>query len=369
MIAINKNPLSKLSDSQIIKRLDALVQKERQTTLDIIRHLIEMDRRKLHLGRGYGSLYEYSTLHLGYSKSAAMRRIRTARCIRDFPEIFEMLEKNELNLTSICMLDGIMNEANKKEVLKEARFKSKRQIEEIIARYKPGKELKDRVRTIFVKTVREVAANTNASNANASGICSPPDNSSKPNWVKFTSAAGGKKSCTFSNTQTQETILKKKFKLEFAVDPEFMKKLEEANAILSKKYPEGVPFEKLFEVMLDEYLEKHSPKRKIRRREKRKADKKKSGVNKRSRHIPEAVQDQVFTRDNGRCTYKGPGGRMCNSTWNLEIDHILPFARGGDHTIQNLRLLCAKHNHLEAERVYGREFMDGRMYRAKHMRE
>jgi hypothetical protein len=61
MIAIKKNSPAALSDSQIINYLDSLVQKERQTTLEILRHLIELDRRKLYLGRGYASLYEYCT--------------------------------------------------------------------------------------------------------------------------------------------------------------------------------------------------------------------------------------------------------------------------------------------------------------------
>jgi 5-methylcytosine-specific restriction endonuclease McrA len=38
----------------------------------------------------------------------------------------------------------------------------------------------------------------------------------------------------------------------------------------------------------------------------------------------------------------------------LQIDHVKPAARGGANTIDNLRLLCAYHNRLEAERLMGR---------------
>ena len=75
--------------------------------------------------------------------------------------------------------------------------------------------------------------------------------------------------------------------------------------------------------------------------------------NDRSRRIPAAVRDAVFTRDNGRCTFKGPTGERCDSTHSLQIDHIVPFARGGTNAASNLRLLCGKHNLLEAERAYG----------------
>lgn len=389
MIAVRQNPLARLSDSQLIKKLDALVQKERKATLEVIRHITEFDRRKLYLGIGYGSLYDYCTLHLGFSEAAAMRRIQTARCIIDFPEIYRMLENNELNLTGVCMLLGILTESNKKEVFKAVRCKSKRQIEEIVARYKPGKDIKDRVRPIFVKTTPETAPNASKSsapgNSNSRNIRLNPDNSKQENWGKFTTAGGGEKSaasqmhglCNSGKTPPQNTFMKKKYKLEFTVDPECMKKVEEVKAILSKKYPEGVPLGILLEEMADEYLEKHSPEQKKQRREKRQAKqgtKKKgkqgeSNNSKRFRHIPQAVQDKVYARDKGRCTFVGPKGVRCNSTWNLEIDHVKPYGRGGSHSIRNLRLLCGRHNQHEAEKTYGEEFIKQQRYKAKSMRK
>ncbi|MFH1754734.1 MAG: hypothetical protein ABIA59_03425, partial [Candidatus Latescibacterota bacterium] len=113
MSVFTQNPLTALSDAQLLKRLDSLVQTERQTTLEILCHLIEMDRRSLYLGRGYTSLFEYCTRHLGYSESAAFRRIKTARCIRDFPEVYEMLAGTELNLSTVSKLSVLLTEENK----------------------------------------------------------------------------------------------------------------------------------------------------------------------------------------------------------------------------------------------------------------
>jgi hypothetical protein len=39
----------------------------------------------------------------------------------------------------------------------------------------------------------------------------------------------------------------------------------------------------------------------------------------------------------------------------------VPFARGGDNSPGNLRLLCRKHNMHQAENTYGREFMKNRV--------
>jgi hypothetical protein len=45
----------------------------------------------------------------------------------------------------------------------------------------------------------------------------------------------------------------------------------------------------------------------------------------------------------------GSDGKRCNSTWDLEIHHDgTPYAHGGGHDINNLKLLCAAHNILEA---------------------
>ena len=57
-------------------------------------------------------------------------------------------------------------------------------------------------------------------------------------------------------------------------------------------------------------------------------------------------------RDKQRCTFKSRSGRKCNSTHNLQIDHIKPFAVGGTHDPGNLRVLCAAHNRHEARRVF-----------------
>lgn len=59
-------------------------------------------------------------------------------------------------------------------------------------------------------------------------------------------------------------------------------------------------------------------------------------------------------RDHERCTFKGPNGHRCTATHNLHIDHITPFAKGGTHDPENLRVLCANHNQHEARKQFGR---------------
>ncbi|MEZ4650492.1 MAG: HNH endonuclease signature motif containing protein [Candidatus Eisenbacteria bacterium] len=68
------------------------------------------------------------------------------------------------------------------------------------------------------------------------------------------------------------------------------------------------------------------------------------GAQRPSRHIPSDVRDSVFLRDGGKCTYVGPSGVRCNASVFLQYDHVERFSRGGSHSVENLRLLCGKHN-------------------------
>jgi 5-methylcytosine-specific restriction endonuclease McrA len=76
------------------------------------------------------------------------------------------------------------------------------------------------------------------------------------------------------------------------------------------------------------------------------------------RHVPAAVRREVFLRDGGRCQWPTADGGICGSTHRVELDHIIPVARGGKSTVANLRVLCCAHNDVAARQVYGDEFMN-----------
>jgi 5-methylcytosine-specific restriction endonuclease McrA len=215
--------------------------------------------------------------------------------------------------------------------------------------------------------------------------------------------------CESSPSAETKIILGQRLKLGFTVSPEFINKYNKIKSLLSNRYPGGINFETLFEHIMNEYLDKHDPERRHVMRAKRAENNNKSmqcepgrsralsperaenrgepakrGPEKRlarragkrrkackreprdkisdsrdnSRRIPPAVRDQVYARDKGRCSFIGANGKRCGSKWDLELDHVVPFARGGDNSPGNLRFLCRKHNMHEAERAYGREFMN-----------
>lgn len=75
------------------------------------------------------------------------------------------------------------------------------------------------------------------------------------------------------------------------------------------------------------------------------------------RRIPRSVARAVWRRDGGACSYVGPTGHRCLSTFQLEVHHRIPVAHGGPPVTENLALFCRMHNALAAEHDLGALFM------------
>jgi hypothetical protein len=75
------------------------------------------------------------------------------------------------------------------------------------------------------------------------------------------------------------------------------------------------------------------------------------------RHIPAHVMRAVWERDGGQCTFVSESGRRCAARKFIQFDHVLEVARGGEATVDGLRLRCRAHNQYGAECTFGAEFM------------
>lgn len=74
-------------------------------------------------------------------------------------------------------------------------------------------------------------------------------------------------------------------------------------------------------------------------------------------YIQLPIRRAVWERDQGQCTYTSPEGHRCTARRLLEFDHVQPVARGGEASVEGLRLRCRAHNQYEAEQTYGAAFM------------
>jgi len=141
-------------------------------------------------------------------------------------------------------------------------------------------------------------------------------------------------------------------RLHMTVSKQFLDKLDAARRGQGHAQP-GASAEKVIEAALDLLLAQQA---------KRRAEVKKPQQNPRPAknpgHVTAAVRREVWSRDEGKCTWLLDSGGICGSTLRLEIDHVVPRGRGGASTVDGCRLLCAAHNQLAARQVYGDDWMD-----------
>jgi hypothetical protein len=88
----------------------------------------------------------------------------------------------------------------------------------------------------------------------------------------------------------------------------------------------------------------------------------------RKRHVPAHVRRAVWERDQGQCSFVSASGIRCKARRLLEFDHVDPVARGGQATVERMRLRCRAHNQFEAERTFGAEFMARKRHGAREAR-
>ncbi len=389
--------LRSLSDPQILSRIQRLVRRERRITLLVLDHLNELERRGLHLKLGYSSLFDYCTGHLGYSASAAVRRIKTARCLVRFSQLSAALEAGAVNLSTIAQISGVLGDENADGLLARIRGKSQREVEAIVAEYQPGVMPRDRVRTIVVRVpARASCAGALKYSAATPSMRAEPVvaqasaesdallvGGAMPTSIACEKGDYNRNGCEYEKpakaevppqpttlTQTETRTL-----LQFSVRPEFMNKLNRLKSLAWHRLPANASLEQVFELALDLAGDKIDPIKRIKRREEkreRKAIKRceeetrehrregtksrraKGSSPGRRRHVAAATRDAIFDRDGGRCAFVGNNGHRCDANAFLQLDHINPVARGGAGVAGNLRLLCAQHNRYEAERLMGR---------------
>ncbi len=328
--------LRNLSDEDLVRQLQLVTRGEQRMTIRVLHHLNEIERRSLHLDVGYSSLFDYCVRKLKYSESAAGRRIQAARCIRRFPEVLEMLQANELSLSTISLIEPILTDDNFASTIERVRGASYREVEAIASGYRPPRELRDRVRSVNVSVPL-----ADVDRALLDREC-----------ARNTPGAGSARVATAQKLYVQ-----------FLADEEFMALFEEVRTLLTAN-GDYKSFSDVIKHVLAEYRERHSPSARQQRREARRgaasldSRRRECGTTgERPRHIPAEIRDEVFLRDEGRCSFVAPDGTRCGSRHGLQVDHIKPFAADGAHEASNLRLLCAAHNRRAAARWLGSALM------------
>ena len=327
--------LSSLSNQELVTNLTALVAVEKTTNDEVVLHLAEVERRKLYLSLGHSSLFDYAVSGLGYSRSAAYRRIDAARVSCRHPEVERSLIEGKISLSAIQSLSAVITPANAKELL--SKIESGQQtIARVVAEYKPvGREgMKDRIVPVSAKK----------------------ENSAQGSLLNFMENV-------VSSTAKLPENTEELYRISVTVNEGLKEKLDRMKELLGNAELATI-LDRAFDCYIDRHCPKERQKRCVLRKEKgtgKPAEKAPMAPVKpeNARYAPVAMEANVFERDDYRCTYVGVDGGRCQAKACLELDHCQPYAMAGRTEYENLRTLCRNHNQLQARVAFGAARIEG----------
>jgi HNH endonuclease len=335
-------------------RLAELLRREHGALADFLVALADFDRERRWVELGYTSLFFFLHRELGLSKGAAFCRKTAAELIQRYPEVVEPLRQGKLCITSVVELAKVITPENRSEVMPRFFHASKREAKAVAAELRPAEAAPHR----DVVTVPRLAAPAKAvtrlevatSHATPVALVRPDEPRSEvpaspprpPPPAPLPAARPDEVEPLTGDLRRFHTTVSKRF----------LAKLAAARDVLSHSHP-GADTEAVLEAALDLLLAANDKKKGLVK--KPRAASARASAN--PRHIPAEVKRAVWTRDGRCCQWPLSSGGVCGSTTRLELDHIVPIARGGTTTVSNLRVLCATHNQLAARQVFGEPWM------------
>ncbi|MEI8346203.1 MAG: hypothetical protein WCG27_01960 [Pseudomonadota bacterium] len=291
--------IKKLTNKQLLAQTELAVKKEKELTSIVLKHLLEIEHRRLFCELGYSSLFAYCVFHLKYSESETKIRITAMRFMRGSPMIEKAIADGKVTLTTASLLGGHCQRQKKETGIPVT----------LLAKEKLVEELQN-------KSTREVERHL------FSGDQSPKkkielDGETLELLDQLRQLKG-----SFSDSELIKLALKKTIQ---ATKEENQKRVEKVKkASLTDK---------------GEAVKSSSPQRP-------------------SRYIPQKTKDQIWARAQGQCEFKSADGRRCSEKRGLEYHHCRPFAWGALPEIDGLSLYCKSHNQFAAIKDFGQQKMD-----------
>jgi hypothetical protein len=392
----HKPGLKGLSDDELLRRLTDLLRQSRRCEADLVAHIAEVDARRLYGRQSASSMFVYCTERLHLSEAEAYLRIAAARASRRHPVLLAMLADGRLHLSGIERLAPHLVEKDCERLLRRAVHKTKRQIEELVAevarrpaaaatmRRLPASRGTTVAGDLVAGSELRVAGVTEATAArHEAGVSHPgpcPTGAVQsheelrlngaarsrvgPGPDQVTATAGELRLDGVSTAHEHsglrravvEPVGPARFRVRFDASAELRDKLERLQALMRSSVPDG-DLAKIIDAAVTEKLERLEARRFAKTKMARKTLAA-TDTRPRSRYIPAAVRRAVYERDGGRCTYRDRYGRRCAKRHDLEFHHDgTPFGKNGDHSLENIRLMCKTHNALRAEEEFGKEVM------------
>ena len=329
-------------------RLADLLAREHGALADFLLALADFDRRRLWVELGYSGLFMFLHRELGLSKGASHYRKVAAELIQRVPQIVEPLRDGRLCITSIVEVAKVVTPENQGEVLPRFFHRSKREAMEVTAELRPdpAPPKRDVVTKVCAAPVAAASAPRVAAGELERSVQLenlPDANSGSERRVMMSQPRESR------DLAVPLTADLRRFHVN--VSRRFLEKLEAAHAALSHSRPNATNEETL-EAGLDLVLAQQAKRKGMVEKPRKESPPAKPD------HLPAHVKRAVWVRDGGRCQWRIESGGICGSTYRVQFDHIIPRARGGPSTVENVRLACAHHNDLAARQAFGDAWMD-----------
>jgi hypothetical protein len=324
---MNETSLEKLSDAELLALMHRVYLRSRKCHAQLIRILIAVDKRRLHLKEAHPSLFEFCVGQLGMSNATAQRFSVAARLAAQFPDLIGRIERGELHMTTLVQMRNHLTPENANDLLELARGRTRFQVEELLASVAPRADAPSRMRKLpMPRTGHSVA---------------PIERPVQP-------------------------LAPERYRVLFNADRETHDDIVQARDLMRHSNPTG-DLEKVFKFCVRAGVERLEGRQyaRIRQRGRRSADRPEAP---RTRHVPRAIRRAVFERDGARCTFHDDRGNRCPAKTLLQLHHLDLYAHDGPHSLENICVRCRAHNQFHAEEALGKAFMDRKRNNAREKR-
>ena len=335
---------SHLTNIELTEALARLAHSGRETTVGLVTHLAEFEARDLHLAAGFPSLFAYCTEVLRLSEHEAYHRILAARTARKYPRILRMLGEGTLNLTTVRLVAPHLTDETANRLLNAAAGRSKRQVEELVARHAPRPDVPSSVRKVPERTTASGA--TSMSSVAAPTVPDPVASGRLPAEVAVMPLV------TPVTPPARPVVVRplapERYEVRFTASAETCAKLRRAQDLLQHAVPNGDTAAIVDRALT--LLVADLERKKFATTDRPRPSQATSGS---ARKPTAQVRRAVSRRDAGRCAFVSTNGRRCETRAFLEFHHVVPCAVGGEATVENIQLRCRAHNGYEANLYYG----------------
>lgn len=331
--------LDSLDDDSLIARVDSLTRLERCNTMEILLHLVEVDRRKLWRPLEYRSMFDYCVRRLRYSEAAAGRRIRTARLIARYPYVYDRIRQGRLTLCAVSKVARAVLDDRRPDLIDRIEGKRLDQVDAILATHRnPSRPVRESIRLLCVERPADepappphlgetpapgegfaaagpaaggaaaaagaaAGAGSSAAGDSTAGAGSEP-NPAHPGTDPGKSAAVPTGAGAHDqNGGRKLTRVERIFRFQFGIDARTMAKFSRVQSIAARRNGRHVDLSELFGVLCDTYLDRYD----AATRAQRKSDRNRANERKQGERPPAAGTTEAAA--GGNANQKAPGSQ------------------------------------------------------------